>query len=77
MLDAAAVSSAAFTGEAVRLLRLAAEQGLPQAQHSLGLRCSDGRGVEQSDDEAVMWVLKAAEQGYQPSIEALKKAGLR
>ena len=43
----------------------------------VGLRFSDGRGVEQSDDEAVMWVLKAAEQGYQPSIEALKKAGLR
>jgi len=31
--------------------------------------------VEQSDDEAVMWVVKAAEQGYQPSLEALKKDG--
>ena len=50
--------------EAVRWYRLAAEQGLVTAQHSLGLMYDDGRGVPLDDAEAVRWYRLAAEQGY-------------
>ena len=47
----------------VRLYRLAAEQGLAEAQFYLGVMYRDGQGVAQDDVEAVrLWRL-AAEQG--------------
>ena len=40
----------------------AAEAGLPEAQFQLGQRYLEGNGVEQSDEKAFEWFLKAAEQ---------------
>jgi len=42
---------------------MAAEQGIAQAQYSLGLAYTDGKGVPQDDSKAVMWYRMAAEQG--------------
>ncbi len=40
-----------------------AEQGDEYAQYSLGVMYANGRGVEQSDAQAVGWYRKAADQG--------------
>ena len=50
--------------EAVRWYRMAAEQGLAEAQYNLGYRYANGRGVLEDDAEAVRWYRMAAEQGY-------------
>jgi TPR repeat protein len=44
--------------------RKAAEQGLAEAQHDLGVMYDKGRVVPQDYTEAVKWYLKAAEQGH-------------
>ena len=44
-------------------LRLLAEQGDASAQFNLGQMYQEGRGVAQSDAEAVKWFRKSAEQG--------------
>jgi uncharacterized protein len=49
--------------EAVRWFRLAAEQGLANAQYNLGLMYEYGHGVPQDYAEAVRWYRLAAEQG--------------
>ncbi len=49
---------------AMRLFRLAANQGDPEAQISLGFMYAEGQGVPQDDAEAVRWYRKAAEQGH-------------
>ena len=49
--------------EAVRLYRIAAEQGYADAQNNLGYCCERGLGVEKNLTEAVKWYRKAAEQG--------------
>ena len=41
--------------KAVKWYRLAAEQGLAQAQHNLGVMCGRGQGVEQDYVEAHKW----------------------
>jgi hypothetical protein len=43
---------------------LAAEQGDADGQWYLGTMYADGRGVPQSNEEAVKWYRLAAEQGY-------------
>ncbi len=43
--------------------RLAAEQGLADAQYNLGVMYEVGQGVPQDYDEAVKWYRLAAEQG--------------
>jgi hypothetical protein len=48
--------------EAVRLYRLAAEQGYARAQIDLGLMYGIGEGVTQDHDEEVRWLGLAAEQ---------------
>ena len=50
--------------EAVKWYREAAEQGLVEAQYSLGECYSKGNGVEQDYADAVKWYRKAAEHGY-------------
>jgi TPR repeat protein len=42
----------------------AARQGLADAQYSLGILFLTGSGVQQSQDEAVKWIGRAAEQGH-------------
>ena len=49
---------------AVGGLRAAADQGHAQAQYNLGVMFDQGRGVAQSDVEAVRWYRKAADQGH-------------
>jgi len=49
---------------AVAGCRAAADQGLAEAQFTLGRFFEDGRGVPQNFVEAVRWCKKAAEQGH-------------
>jgi hypothetical protein len=49
--------------EAVKWLRLAADQGYAKAQVSLGSMYEQGRGVPKSDAEALKWYRLAADQG--------------
>jgi TPR repeat protein len=45
-------------------IRSAAEQGVAQAQYSLGLCYESGRGVAKDPAQAIRWFRQAAEQGY-------------
>ena len=49
--------------EAVRWLRMAAEQGNALAQSRLGFMYANGHGVPADDAEGVRWMRLAAEQG--------------
>jgi uncharacterized protein len=49
--------------EAVKWYRMAAEQGLANAQLNLGVMYDYGQGVPEDDAEAVKWYRMAAEQG--------------
>ena len=49
--------------EAVRWWRLAADQGLANAQNNLGARYASGEGVPEDDVLAYMWYNLAAAQG--------------
>lgn len=57
--------------EAVKWYRKAAEQGLADAQFSLGDCYLEGEGVTQNMTEAVKWFRKAAEQGLADAQFAL------
>lgn len=59
--------------EAVKWFRKAAEQGHPDAMHSLGWMYRDGHGVEQDYKKRAAWWRKAAEHG---SIGAQYNFGL-
>ena len=48
--------------EAFRWFRMAADQGVAEAQVSLGLMYGTGQGVTQNDAEAVRWFRLAADQ---------------
>jgi TPR repeat protein len=48
---------------AVKWWKLAAEQGIADAQFNLGLMYSTGQGVPQDNKTAVKWWKLAAEQG--------------
>lgn len=52
------------TREAFKWYRLAAEQGVAEAQFSLGTFYADGEGVLQDYKEALKWYHLAAKQGY-------------
>lgn len=49
---------------AVQYFTIAAESGYADAQNRLGVRYSNGEGVEQDDTIAFQWFMKAAEQGH-------------
>ena len=49
---------------AVKLFRVAADQGDSFAQYNLGMMYAYGRGVTQDDKEAVKWYRLSADQGY-------------
>ena len=59
--------------EAFNCWKKAAEMGHANAQHSLALCYLTGKGVAKDDVEAVKWFRKAAQQGYEPAIDALKE----
>ena len=48
----------------VAAIRARANKGVADAQNTLGIMYELGRGVPQSDTEAVNWYRKVAEQGY-------------
>ena len=50
---------------------MAAEQGLVEAQFSLGFIYDNGNGVPQNDTEAVRWYRMAAEQGLAKAQSSL------
>jgi TPR repeat protein len=50
--------------EATHWYRLAAEQGLPDAQSNLGAMYGNGTGVEKDVPESIRWYKKAAKQGH-------------
>jgi TPR repeat protein len=50
--------------EAVRLFRLAADQGHAASQINLGVCYRDGRGVVQDDVDSARWCRVAADQGH-------------
>jgi TPR repeat protein len=47
--------------------------GVPQAQYFLGNAYKTGRGVDKDLGKAVFWWAKAAEYGYQPSVDEFGK----
>ena len=49
--------------EAVKWYRLAADQGIAEAQNNLGVMYGNGKGVIEDDKEAAKWYRKAAELG--------------
>jgi TPR repeat protein len=55
--------------EALRLYRLAAEQGVAKAQHNLGVMYANGEGVPQDYAEAYAWFCVAATSG---DVDAVK-----
>ena len=60
---------------AVELYKLAANQGLANAQNNLGNMYANGHGVEQSTTKAVEWWTKAAAQGVEEAINTLYLQG--
>jgi TPR repeat protein len=59
--------------EAAQLMEEAALGGVSQAQYFLGNAYKSGLGVEKDLGKAVFWWAKAAEYGYQPSVDMLGK----
>ena len=53
-------------------LKLAAEQGNPEAQFQLAVCYFRGNGVEENIEEHLKWLKRAADQGHQKAIEALE-----
>lgn len=57
--------------EAFNYYKIAAEKGHPGAQFNLGVSYYCGEGVSKDDKEALNWIKKAANQGYEPAINML------
>ena len=58
---------------AARWLRLAAEQGLPNAQRAYGRRFEEGEGAPRDLGEAVRWMRLAAARGFGRAIDDLRR----
>lgn len=56
---------------AVQWYRRSAEAGNPEGQHGLAGMYAKGEGVEQDYAQARDWMMRAADQGYTPSIRTL------
>lgn len=50
------------------------DQSLPEVQYQVGLCYLEGRGVQANEQRARAWMQEAANQGYEPAIQALRKA---
>ena len=51
--------------EGARYCRLAAEQGLTEAEYNMGCFYRTGRGVQRDVDEARRWFSRAAAKGFE------------
>ena len=60
--------------EARRLLKLAAKQGLPEAQFELGKLLAFQSYTKEDVEAGIGWLQKAADQGVGPAAEALNAA---
>lgn len=58
--------------QAMKLLQQAALQGNARAQYAVGYMYYEGQGVEQDADKAVPWFRRAANQGDERAIKALR-----
>ncbi len=65
--DGLAAYKAGDYANAIRVERPLADQGSAAAQYVMGLANFEGHGVTKSDDEAVRWWRKSADQGYADS----------
>ena len=54
-------------------MRMAADAGIPEAMHNLGLLHLRGRGVEEDGQEAARWFRRAADLGHAPSRAAAER----
>lgn len=54
-------------------LQRAAQQGIPEAQHCLGIHYLNGAGVPQSNEQAIFWLQKAALQNNDEAKYKLAK----
>ena len=63
--------------EAVRWVRLAAEQGTAAAQFNLGLMYANGKGVPKDDVTAYAWLNIAAAQGQSSANEGQEHVAKR
>ena len=59
--------------KAIPGLRGSAENGMPEAQFKLAFLLFNGFGVAKDEPAAVLWIKKAADQGYQPAQDELNK----
>lgn len=59
--------------EFIRWCRTAADQGLPEAQFTLGCCYRGGLGVEQNAEEGRRLLEAAAAAGFAPAAQALKE----
>jgi hypothetical protein len=59
--------------KAVPLFKVAADQGLPQAQYFYGKALKDGAGVAADKVNAYVWLMIAANAGYEPALDALNQ----
>ena len=59
--------------EAARLCKLAAEQGLNDAQYILGCMYKNGQGVTRNIAEAARWYERAAAKGHEYAKKTLAK----
>ena len=59
--------------EFVRWCRTAADQGLPEAQYTMGCCYLRGLGVEQNTEEGRRLLESAAAAGFAPAAEELKR----
>ena len=50
--------------DAMKWYRLAAEQGMAEAEYAIAVLYNEGKGVPQDEEEAVTWFRKSAEQGF-------------
>ena len=57
--------------ESFHYAKLAAEQGLREAEYNVGVSLSKGLGVAVDVDEAKPWLERAAAKGFQPAIDLL------
>jgi len=63
VLGIAAAAEGSGQGDAAAIYR-SAVQGSADAQARLGALYANGEGVEQSDTQAIQWLMRAAEQGH-------------
>ncbi|TWT83606.1 putative beta-lactamase HcpC precursor [Planctomycetes bacterium CA13] len=54
--------------QAAELLEPLANDGIPEAQFLLGLLYQQGRGVEPSEKQAIVWYKKSSLQGFAPAM---------